>query len=122
MTTSSSLYVRYLPSPSLPIKWAVQFYPKAHSVTQSTFAAPCTLAPNGKDSGFQKVADPSAATQSFNVSLYYTSLWLMMLITVNSSRLMMTLSQCGFSVLKLVTARRVWCSVYVCDATIISEV
>jgi hypothetical protein len=47
-------------------------YPKNHSVTQSSFAGPCSFKEGGFDSGFMPVA--ANVTESFPVSREYPEL------------------------------------------------
>jgi len=56
---------------------AFQFASKNHTVTQSTFATPCTLNPNGVDSGFQAVPAGTANLPewSFTVQNASAPLW-----------------------------------------------
>jgi len=49
------------------------FYPKNHTVTQSTFAAPCQPMSNGTDSGFQPVAANATAAPSFPITVTATT-------------------------------------------------
>jgi plastocyanin len=49
------------------------FYPKNHTVTQSTFAAPCQPMPNGADSSFQPVAANATAAPSFSITVNATT-------------------------------------------------
>jgi plastocyanin len=52
------------------------FMPKNHTVTQSTFAAPCQAMPNGLDSGFVPVAANATSTQAFTITVNTTTpLW-----------------------------------------------
>jgi plastocyanin len=52
------------------------FYPKNHTVTQSTFPVPCQPMANGIDSGFQSVAANATAAPSFSVTVNQTTpLW-----------------------------------------------
>jgi plastocyanin len=52
------------------------FMPKNHTVTQSTFAAPCQAMPNGLDSGFVPVAANATSTQAFTITVNTTDpLW-----------------------------------------------
>ncbi|KAJ7616514.1 hypothetical protein FB45DRAFT_992818 [Roridomyces roridus] len=46
-----------------------QFQSKNHSVTQSSFADPCTPLPGGVDSGFQPVAPNATAVPEFSLTL-----------------------------------------------------
>jgi len=56
---------------------AFQFQGKNHSVTQSSFAAPCTPLAGGANSGFQPVANGSATLPqfSFNITNATTPVW-----------------------------------------------
>jgi len=45
------------------------FLSKNHSVTQSTFTSPCTLAPGGVDSGFQATSPNSTTTMQWSITL-----------------------------------------------------
>jgi len=49
------------------------FNPKNHTVTQSTFAAPCQPMSGGVDSGFQPVATNAANVPSFSVTVNNTT-------------------------------------------------
>jgi plastocyanin len=52
------------------------FYPKNHTVTQSTFAAPCQAMSGGVDSGFQAVAANASNVPSFSITVNNTQpLW-----------------------------------------------
>lgn len=52
------------------------FYPKNHTVTQSTFPAPCQPMSGGVDSGFQPVAANATSVPSFSVTVNATTpLW-----------------------------------------------
>ncbi|KAI9509609.1 Cupredoxin [Russula earlei] len=52
------------------------FLPKNHTVTQSTFAAPCQPMANGMDSGFQPVAANATSAPSFTITVNATTpLW-----------------------------------------------
>jgi len=52
------------------------YYPKNHTVTQSSFAAPCQPLAGGLDSGFQPVAAGAASVPSFTVTVNVTTpLW-----------------------------------------------
>jgi len=52
------------------------FYPKNHTVTQSTFAAPCQSMSGGVDSGFQPVAANASNVPTFSVMVNNTQpLW-----------------------------------------------
>lgn len=52
------------------------FYPKNHTVTQSTFTAPCEPMSGGVDSGFQPVAANATNVPSFTVTVNATTpLW-----------------------------------------------
>jgi plastocyanin len=52
------------------------FLPKNHTVTQSSFAAPCKFLAGGVDSGFQPVAANAAQVPSFTVTVNSTApLW-----------------------------------------------
>ncbi|KAI0034497.1 Cupredoxin, partial [Vararia minispora EC-137] len=52
------------------------FYPKNHTVTQSTFAAPCTKMANGIASGFQPVQAGAANVPAMTVTVNDTNpLW-----------------------------------------------
>lgn len=52
------------------------FSPKNHTVTQSTFAAPCQPMSGGVDSGFQPVAANATNVPSFTVTVNATTpLW-----------------------------------------------
>jgi len=52
------------------------FLPKNHTVTQSSFAAPCQPLAGGVDSGFQPVAANAAQVPSFTVTVNSTApLW-----------------------------------------------
>ncbi|KAG6848960.1 hypothetical protein H0H93_012432 [Arthromyces matolae] len=46
-----------------------QFLSKNHTVTQSTFAAPCTPLANGVDSGFQFVATNATAFPQYSITI-----------------------------------------------------
>ena len=48
------------------------FYPKNHTVTQSTFAAPCQAMANGVDSSFQPVAAGASANPSMTIPVNST--------------------------------------------------
>lgn len=48
------------------------FMPKNHTVTQSTFAAPCQALPGGQDSGFVPVSANATSTQAFTVTVNAT--------------------------------------------------
>lgn len=54
-----------------------QFFPKNHTVTQSTFAAPCQKLATGVDSGYQPVttADATIPVWSFTVENASAPLW-----------------------------------------------
>jgi plastocyanin len=49
------------------------FSPKNHTVTQSTFAAPCQAMSGGVDSGFQPVAANASSVPSFSVTVNSTA-------------------------------------------------
>ncbi|KAH8998300.1 Cupredoxin [Lactarius hatsudake] len=52
------------------------FFPKNHTVTQSSFAAPCQPLASGIDSGFQPVAAGATTAPSFSVTINATTpLW-----------------------------------------------
>jgi plastocyanin len=52
------------------------FYPKNHTVTQSTFAVPCKPMSNGVDSSFQAVAANATSAPSFSITVNATTpLW-----------------------------------------------
>ncbi|KAI9445999.1 Cupredoxin [Lactarius indigo] len=52
------------------------FYPKNHTVTQSSFAAPCQPLASGIDSGFQPVAVGATQAPSFSITVNATTpLW-----------------------------------------------
>ena len=52
------------------------FYPKNHTVTQSSFAAPCEPLASGIDSGFQPVAANATSVPSFSMTVNVTTpLW-----------------------------------------------
>ncbi|KAH9989073.1 Cupredoxin, partial [Russula compacta] len=52
------------------------FMPKNHTVTQSSFAAPCQPMANGLDSNFQPVAPNASNVPSFTVPVNATTpLW-----------------------------------------------
>jgi plastocyanin len=53
------------------------FYPKNHTVTQTTFAAPCVPIPGGVDSSFQPVAANATQVPSFTITVNSTDapLW-----------------------------------------------
>jgi plastocyanin len=52
------------------------FYPKNHTVTQSTFAAPCQAMSSGVDSGFQPVTANATNVPSFSITVNNTQpLW-----------------------------------------------
>lgn len=52
------------------------YYPKNHTVTQSSFAAPCQPLANGIDSGFQPVAANATQVPSFSMTVNVTTpLW-----------------------------------------------
>ena len=52
------------------------FYPKNHTVTQSTFAAPCEFMAGGSDSGFMPVAAGAATAPTFTMTVGVTTpLW-----------------------------------------------
>ncbi|KAF8266528.1 Cupredoxin, partial [Lactarius quietus] len=52
------------------------FYPKNHTVTQSTFPAPCQPMAGGVDSGFQPVAANATNVPQFSVMVNVTTpLW-----------------------------------------------
>jgi len=52
------------------------FYPKNHTVTQSSFAAPCQPLASGIDSGFQPVAANATSVPSFSMTVNVTTpLW-----------------------------------------------
>jgi len=52
------------------------FYPKNHTVTQSTFPAPCEPMSGGIDSGFQPVAANATSVPSFSLTVNATTpLW-----------------------------------------------
>jgi len=48
------------------------FSPKNHTVTQSTFAAPCSPMANGVDSGFQPVSANATNTPAFTITVNNT--------------------------------------------------
>src|SRR6267154_4453236 len=48
------------------------FSPKNHTVTQSTFAAPCQAMSGGADSGFQPVATNASNVPSFSITVNNT--------------------------------------------------
>jgi len=49
------------------------FNPKNHTVSQSSFAAPCQMLPNGVDSGYQPVAAGAAQVPSFSITVNETA-------------------------------------------------
>lgn len=49
------------------------FSPKNHTVTQSTFAAPCVPADGGVNSGFRPVTDPTSTAQQFQFQVLDTN-------------------------------------------------
>jgi plastocyanin len=52
------------------------FYPKNHTVTQSTFAAPCEAMAGGVDSGYQPVSASATNVPSFTITVNATTpLW-----------------------------------------------
>jgi plastocyanin len=52
------------------------FYPKNHTVTQSTFAAPCQQMDGGANSGFQPVTANATNVPSFSITVNNTTpLW-----------------------------------------------
>lgn len=52
------------------------FYPKNHTVTQSTFTAPCEPMTGGVDSGFQPVAANATNVPQFTITVNGTTpLW-----------------------------------------------
>jgi len=52
------------------------YYPKNHTVTQSSFTAPCQPLANGVDSGFQPVSANATQVPSFTVTVNVTTpLW-----------------------------------------------
>jgi plastocyanin len=50
-----------------------EFRQKSHTVTQSTFASPCTLAPNGFNSGPQPVADGATTFPTWQIKVNDTN-------------------------------------------------
>ncbi|KAG6861533.1 hypothetical protein C0995_015266 [Termitomyces sp. Mi166 len=52
-----------------------EFQAKNHSVTQSTFASPCSFMPNGVNSGFMAVTNSSLPIWNITISNASTPLW-----------------------------------------------